>query len=133
MKRITVVFSGLLLILTGCKAMGDGSAATSAGASVDAGVIEFSFTPPEGMDCEEVYLVGDFNGWNPGDPNLFMEEDGGVFYLEYELDPGSYLFKFYIDGEWVSSMKEYEGSFSPAVNDYSDDSYGGFNAILVVE
>lgn len=133
MKRISL-FVLVALALGGfsaCKAMGGGSTSASSGGAVEAGVIEFTFTPLEGMDSEEVYLVGDFNGWNPGDPNLLMEEDNGVFYLEYELDPGTYYFKFYIDGEWVSDAAEY--NFTPATGEFAGDGFGGQNAVLTVE
>lgn len=108
--------------------------ATTAG-SIKAGKIKFTFNANEYGGASSVNLVGSFNGWNPTDPNYTMEDpDGdGVFEIEVEWDPGKYIYKYYIDGNWPKDMSELEQYISPKPNEYVDDGFGGKNAVLVVE
>jgi len=48
-----------------------------------------------------VHLVGDFNGWNPGDENLQMSDDNedGIHSITIELADGVYAYKFTL-GNW---------------------------------
>jgi len=50
-----------------------------------------------------VHLVGDFNGWNPGDPNLQMSDDDGdgIHSITLELADGDYTYKYTLGG-WDS-------------------------------
>lgn len=136
MKRLALFAVALLAVvgMSACKAAGGGSAKADSGTGVvEAGVVEFTFTPLEGTDPEVVYLVGEFNEWIPEDPNMLMEEDDGVYYLEMELDPGTYQYKFHIDGDWVSDAEDYAGHFTPVPGEYVGDGFGGQNAVLEVE
>jgi len=45
---------------------------------------------------EKVYLVGDFNGWNPTMDRLVKEDDG--FEIRLYLLPGMYRYRFVVDG-----------------------------------
>ncbi len=60
------------------------------------GVVRFRYSDAE---AEEVYLVGDFNGWSPNATPLDPESDGEWVTLVF-LDPGTYEYKFLVDGEW---------------------------------
>jgi len=49
-------------------------------------------------DARDVYLVGDFNDWNPRADR--MGRRGDTFQKAKRLEPGDYLYKFLVDGEW---------------------------------
>jgi hypothetical protein len=46
-----------------------------------------------------VFVAGTFNGWNPRATPM-RRESGSQRSTELELIPGSYEYKFVIDGEW---------------------------------
>jgi hypothetical protein len=49
--------------------------------------------------AQQVYLVGDFNNWNPTvEP---MEKEGDTFTISLFLVEGSYRYKFVVDGVWT--------------------------------
>ncbi len=50
----------------------------------------------EGAQAQEVWLVGDFNGWNPTIDQLEPVE--GAFEISLYLLPGSYRYRFIVDG-----------------------------------
>jgi hypothetical protein len=139
MKRITllalIAVVGAGMFLVSCKAAGGGSARPKKKASaIMDGIVLFQYTPVAGEYTEEVFVAGDFNGWNPADPNYMMEmNDDGVFELEVELDPGQYRFKFVIDGQWPPSMEELADQVSPTISTFVDDGFGGKNAVLEIE
>lgn len=49
-----------------------------------------------------VYLVGDFNNWDPYEIKLeLIQPDEGLFMVEYNLFPDkSFYYNFVVDGEW---------------------------------
>ncbi len=49
--------------------------------------------------AKSVHLVGDFNGWSPTATPLDRESDGVWAALVF-LDPGTYEYKFFVDGQW---------------------------------
>jgi hypothetical protein len=49
--------------------------------------------------AKNVFLVGDFNNWNPTLEK--MDGSDGAFEVYLFLLPGSYRYKFVVDGEWV--------------------------------
>ncbi len=68
-----------------------------------------------------VFLAGDFNGWS--DAANKMQNDGGIWTLIMELDPGSYQYKFVVDGTWS------QDDANPETN---DDGFGGKNSVVNV-
>jgi len=63
--------------------------------------MDFFLTTPE-LDNRQVYITGNFNNWNPQDPNFQLKElDEGSFYLHIEdsLLPENIEFKF-TKGGW---------------------------------
>jgi len=66
-----------------------------------------------------VCVAGSFNGWKP----YKLEAKGDVFCSSMHLMPGSYEFKFIVDGSWVCDPNR------PT----STDSTGNANNLLVVE
>jgi len=49
-------------------------------------------------DAKRVYLVGDFNNWDPEADRMVKRK--GAFYKLLHLTPGEYQYKFLVDGEW---------------------------------
>ena len=60
------------------------------------GDIEFRFYHPEARD---VYLVGDFNDWNPTATKMAREENG-EWVVTLTLPDGYYEFKYLADDVW---------------------------------
>ena len=56
----------------------------------------FAFTAPGAMS---VQLVGDFTQWQQNPINLHLDPDG-VWRITVELRPGTYHYRFQVDGEW---------------------------------
>jgi len=68
-------------------------------------IFEFSFP-----HATSVYLVGDFNSWNPVATPLVP--NGDLWVTTLDLRPGDYEYKFVVDGKWIAGGKK-------------DRSYGG--------
>ncbi len=49
--------------------------------------------------AQEVILMGDFNNWNPK-KHLMKKDGNGVWNKAVILPPGSYEYKFLVDGHW---------------------------------
>ncbi len=73
--------------------------------------------------AKEVYVAGDFNGWDATQYKMEKGEDG-LFHITLTLPPGTYEYKFIADGNWV------EDSDNPNT---VPDPYGGVNSVLTVE
>lgn len=73
-------------------------------------------------DAREVYLTGEFNGWDTR--SLPMEKsNGGEWQAEIDLAPGRYEYNFYVDGAWVQD---------PACNERVVNPFGTQNCIVQV-
>ncbi len=59
--------------------------------------VVFTIKAPPGSS---VYLAGDFNNWNP--TLEMMNEVNGRYEVRLFLVPGSYRYKFVVDGKWIS-------------------------------
>ena len=66
---------------------------------------------------EFVYVLGDFNNWQP-DNNFLMKKDGDFFWLEINnLEPGKeYVFQYFIDGK-IKIADPYTEKISDPWND----------------
>lgn len=85
----------------------------------DNGVL-FEFKAP---NANLVYLAGEFNNWAPTGTPMEKTKDG-IWRIEYPLKPGTYQYKFVVDGKrWESDPN------NPFV---VDDGYGGVNSVLTV-
>jgi 1,4-alpha-glucan branching enzyme len=60
------------------------------------GSVEFRFYRPA---ARHVGLAGDFNGWQHYGFPMALGEDGWWRY-RLSLSPGTYQFKYFVDGEW---------------------------------
>jgi chromosome partitioning protein len=73
--------------------------------------------------AREVKLVGDFNSW--GEPvSLYDDDHDGIWITIERLDPGTYHYKFIVDGNWQPD---------PGNPVEADDGHGGRNSVLVVD
>jgi hypothetical protein len=74
----------------------------------------------------EVLLAGTFNDWSGGGDAalpLADPEGDGTWLLELDLAPGTWLYKYVVDGAWLHDSANPETV---------DDGYGGFNSVVVV-
>ncbi len=61
------------------------------------GRIEFRLYRPS---ARFVSVAGEFNGWDPN-ASPMRREEGGYWTCTLELSPGSYQFRYFLDGCWV--------------------------------
>jgi 1,4-alpha-glucan branching enzyme len=74
-------------------------------------------------DAGSVHVAGQFNEWKADDIELEKGADG-IWRTTLTLEPGTYTYKFIIDGQdWVED---------PANPDKVSDPYGGNNSLLTV-
>lgn len=71
----------------------------------------------------EVFLAGEFNGWDPTAQPMGDPDGDGVFEATLELEDGRYPYKFVVDGNWQAD---------PAATETVDDGFGGQNSVVVV-
>lgn len=64
-------------------------------AASDAGTVFLCALSP---NAREVYLVGEFNNWNPRADRMTKTKNG--FRRTLQLPPGEYQYKFLVDGQW---------------------------------
>lgn len=87
---------------------------------VENGKVVFTF---QWEGAKVVYLAGNFNNWSP--TALPMKEvEPGLWRAELELEPGTYQYKYVIDG---TTWKE-----DPNAPGYVDDGFGGYNGIFTL-
>jgi 1,4-alpha-glucan branching enzyme len=59
---------------------------------------EFSLYAPS---VKEVYLSGDFNGWQPDAKEYRLRKlKGDIWKKSVKLKPGKYEYQFVVDGQW---------------------------------
>ena len=72
---------------------------------------------------KDVRVAGSFNGWKP-EKQLVDKENSRVYSCRMLLEPGTYEYKFVVDGEW--KLDEGNPNFAP-------NSLGTLNSVLVVD
>lgn len=81
--------------------------------------VTFSF---ETKIAKDVFLVGDFNGWNP--KTHPMKKDGsGLWNKAVVIPPGRYEYKFLVDGNWT---------LDPRNSQSNPNCFGSCNSVLDV-
>jgi uncharacterized coiled-coil DUF342 family protein len=73
-------------------------------------------------EAEKVYLVGDFENWNQ--THYLMHWDEGEWLFPIHLEPGKYLYKFIVDGEWI---------LDPANYFIEENEYGTGNSVVIIK
>ena len=108
------------LSTTSCSTRDQGPIARESGPERVEGGVVFRYYD---QDAKKVCLVGDFNNWSPlADPMKDMNGDGH-WSLYYPLQPGTYRYKFVVDGRWVPD------SSNP---DSEPDGFDGINSVVRV-
>lgn len=74
-------------------------------------------------DARLISLVGDFNGWNP-EHDIMKRSGDGIWRLEKRLAPGTYRYKYIVDGAWMPD------TFNP---DSASDSAGDLCSIIKIK
>ena len=100
----------------------DAAAAPAAGAAVGLRTVPFSYAA--GKSAANVFLAGTFNDWNDSKQRLTDADGDGVWETTLLLQPGSYQYKFVVDGNWTADPKNPNGA---------DDGFGGQNSVLDVD
>jgi Glycogen recognition site of AMP-activated protein kinase len=97
--------------------------ATAPGPQISAQGVRFNYKPSGKPG--EIFLAGTMNAWNPANKDyLLKDEDGdGIYSITLQLAPGTYQYKFVIDGTWTKDP------YSPAAE---GDGFGGQNGKFVV-
>ena len=54
---------------------------------------------PHHDEISDVHVVGDFNDWEVGQARMKRHKDG-TWRLSVNLSPGTYEYKFWVDGKW---------------------------------
>lgn len=72
-------------------------------------------------EASEVYLVGQFNNWDPKADR--MSKAKGTFQRRKQLEPGVYEYKFLVDGEWHTD---------PAAETQVPNEFGTLNSVIRV-
>ena len=60
------------------------------------GTVRFAFKPARGG--KKVELAGEFNNWMP---STMRKQKDGRFVSNIKLPPGTYEYKFIVDGQWI--------------------------------
>jgi chromosome partitioning protein len=69
-----------------------------------------------------VQLLGDFNAWTPDDSE--MSPAGPIWRKVLKLQPGTYRYRYVVDGEWLND---------PLNTNVEPAPYGGHNSVLVLD
>ncbi|MEW6427514.1 MAG: isoamylase early set domain-containing protein [Thermodesulfobacteriota bacterium] len=79
--------------------------------------VEFTLFAPE---AATVFLVGDFNGWDPAASPMRRFKDG-TFKKSLKLKGGRHEYLFLVDGQWWND---------PANGNRAANPYGGENSVI---
>ena len=71
-----------------------------------------------------VCLAGEFNGWDPAAKQMKYKARSGVYATSVKLAPGTYQYKFVIDGAWCADPEN--------ANSVPNDQ-GTFNSVVTVK
>ncbi|MDD2454817.1 MAG: glycogen-binding domain-containing protein [Kiritimatiellae bacterium] len=79
--------------------------------------VNFSVRAEKGS---RVFLAGSFNNWDPSAKEMFDKNSDGVYTTTISLAPGSYQYKFVIDGTWCAD---------PECADWVQNEHGTLNSV----
>jgi hypothetical protein len=91
---------------------------TTPGPNVTPDGVVFNYRPDN--KPRQIFLAGKFNDWNPSNDRFLLKDDDGdgTFSITVKLAPGTYEYKFVIDGQWTKDP------YSPGD---APDGFGGRN------
>ena len=68
-----------------------------------------------------VYVAGEFNKWDPSAKKMAYKAKDGIYSATVKLAPGTYQYKFVIDGTWcadpenANAVPNDQGTFNSAI------------------
>ena len=83
--------------------------------------VTFTFREEAG---KTVCLAGSFNGWDPAAKKMKDAKKKGVYAATIKLAPGTYEYKFVVDGIWQAD---------PECADFVQNDCGTLNSVLTVK
>jgi len=92
---------------SGVQARSDGS--LSSRKQPPSGKVRFEFVH---STARRVSVVGTFNGWNADVDQMTLRESGN-WVKELELPPGTYEYRYVVDGEWVQDPRAEHSVINP--------------------
>ena len=81
--------------------------------------VSFSIAAP---DAKQVFLAGEMTDWDAG-KRAMQRDASGTWHATLDLEPGQWLYKFVVDGQWVRD---------PATTDHDADGQGGQHSFVFV-
>jgi 1,4-alpha-glucan branching enzyme len=81
------------------------------------GVATFHFLS---LNAREVFVAGSFNAWQPRATPL-TQQSRGKWSARVELGPGTYEYRFVVDGQWQEDPRAVRSKANP---------YGGLNSVV---
>ena len=106
---------------TGAVAKGASTAAKKVSAKAAERRVTFTVRAEAG---KAVYLAGCFNQWNPTGKKMTDKKKDGVYSTTVKLAPGTYEYKFVIDGVWCAD---------PENTDVVKNDCGTLNSVITVK
>ena len=82
--------------------------------------VSFSLEAP---GAERVAIAGDFNDWDPAS-QVLKKDKKGVWKTSIRLLPGTYQYRFLVDGTWQND---------PACTECTENPHGTLNCVRRVE
>jgi hypothetical protein len=82
--------------------------------------VRFSFAAP---NAAQVFVVGDFNAWNPRALPMHRSSNGAVWIVDVPLPAGRYAYSFIVDGSLARD---------PHAPQAADDDFGSANSVVLV-
>jgi chromosome partitioning protein len=80
--------------------------------------VRFSLHAPQ---ARTVQVAGDFNNWQPTDVALMKADGQGDWTTTLRLKPGTYQYRFVVDGQWMED---------PANPNKVESPFGGMNSVI---
>lgn len=81
--------------------------------------VNFSLLAP---NAESVSITGDFNNWNTISHPM-KKDKKGIWKISFNLQPGTYQYRFLVDGEWQND---------PNCTECVDNPFGALNCVKKV-
>jgi enterochelin esterase-like enzyme len=88
-------------------------------AQAQAEPITFSIAAP---NARQVFVAGEMTAWDAG-KRAMQRDPTGVWRVTLDMEPGEYLYKFVVDGQWLQD---------PATADHDSDGRGGQHSYVFV-
>ncbi|HVO67181.1 MAG TPA: AAA family ATPase [Syntrophales bacterium] len=77
----------------------------------------------EAPAANEIYLVGEFNDWAADEGSRLLRGENGFWEKRMELPPGTYRYKFLVDGEWNIDHRN---------QNVESNDFGSFDSIISI-